>query len=152
MLMENIQHGGIYRSVDVRISGAEHEPPNPNEMYIQVKNFYMDLRSSADLNPIELAAWTHAEFVRIHPFTDGNGRTSRLIMNYQLMAHGFLPVDIPVARRLDYYAALEDYAVRGNLAPFADMIAELEEPALDYYIQAIEMIQEQSPGEPEMQQ
>lgn len=40
------------------------------------------------MNGIELAAWTHAEFVKIHPFVDGNGRTSRPIMNYQLMVHG----------------------------------------------------------------
>ena len=152
ILMENIQQGGIYRNVDVRISGAIHEPPNPNEMYIQVKNFYMDLPSRTDLNPVELAAWTHAEFVRIHPFEDGNGRTSRLMMNYQLMANGFLPVDIPVTKRLDYYAALEEYAVHGNLAPFAEMVAELEEPAMDYYIRAIEMTQAQSPREPELQQ
>jgi Uncharacterized conserved protein len=152
LLMENIQQGGIYRNVDVRISGAEHEPPSSNEMYIQVKNFYMDLPSRTDLNPVELAAWTHAEFVRIHPFEDGNGRTSRLIMNYQLMANGFLPVDIPVTKRSDYYTALEEYAVHGNLAPFAEMVAELEGPAMDYYIRAIEMTQAQSPGEPELQQ
>ncbi|OLN33082.1 filamentation induced by cAMP protein Fic [Desulfosporosinus metallidurans] len=42
------------------------------------------------MNVIELAAWTHAEFVKIHPFVDGNGRTSRLIMNDQLMVNGFL--------------------------------------------------------------
>ena len=140
-LMENIQPGGIYRNVDVRISGAEHEPPSPNAMYIQVKNFYADMPFKTDLNPIELAAWTHAEFVRIHPFTDGNGRTSRLIMNYQLMSRGFLPVDIPAKRRIEYYEALEQYAVQGNLAPFADMIAELELPALDYYINAIKQAQ-----------
>ena len=140
--MENIQPGGIYRNVDVRISGATHEPPSPNAMYIQIKNFYAALPVRSDLNAIELAAWTHAEFVRIHPYTDGNGRTSRLIMNYQLMAHGFLPVDIPAARRLEYYEALEQYAVHGNLNPFGDMIAELELPALDYYINAIKLSQE----------
>ena len=144
-LMENIQPGGIYRNVDVRISGAAHEPPSPNAMYTQVKNFYADLPYKQGLNPIELAAWTHAEFVRIHPFTDGNGRTSRLIMNYQLMAHGFLPVDIPAERRLSYYEALEEYAVHSNLAPFAEMIAELEHPVLDYYINAIRLMQEQAP-------
>ena len=60
---------------------------------------------------IELAAWTHAEFVKIHPFEDGNGRTSRLIMNYQLMANGFLPISILKENRLDYFNALESYAV-----------------------------------------
>lgn len=71
ILTENIIVGGIYRNQEVRISGANHTPPTGNDMYIQIKNFYTDLEwKSKKLNPIELAAWTHAEFVRIHPFID----------------------------------------------------------------------------------
>ena len=85
LLMENIFVGGIYRNVDVYISGAQHTPPSPGEMYRQVKDFYADLTwKGKEMNPIELAAWTHAEFVRIHPFPDGNGRTSR--PDYELSA------------------------------------------------------------------
>ena len=92
---------------------------------------------SRELNPIKLAAWTHAEFVRIHPFIDGNGRTSRLIMNYQLMINGFLPVSIAKESRLEYYNALEEYAVNGNLEPFSELIGTLEEEQLDIYIKLI---------------
>ena len=135
ILMENILVGGVYRNVDVYISGAQHTPPSPNEMYRQVKDFYADLGWKAQaLDPIALAAWTHAEFVRIHPFPDGNGRTSRLLMNYQLLAQGFAPVSIAKENRLDYYNALEAYAVDGDLAPFTEMVAALEEKQLDRYI------------------
>lgn len=137
ILTENIIVGGIYRNQEVRISGAGFAPPAGNEMYMQIKGFYEDLRYKTDLNPIELAAWTHAEFVRIHPFIDGNGRTSRLLMNYQLMIQGFLPVSIDKEKRLDYYNALEQYAVNGNLMPFADFVAELEEQQLDEYLSLI---------------
>ena len=137
ILTENIIVSGIYRNQEVRISGAGHVPPSGNNMYIQIKNFYADLDCKTDMNPIELAAWTHAEFVRIHPFVDGNGRTSRLIMNYQLMINGFLPVSIAKENRLEYYNALEEYAVNGNLAPFTELIAKLEEEQLDIYIQLI---------------
>ena len=107
-------------------------------MYRQVKDFYADLSwKGQQLNLIELAAWTHAEFVKIHPFPDGNGRTSRLIMNYQLMANGFAPISIAKENRLDYFNALEAYAVEGNIAPFAEMIAELEEVQLDQYLAMI---------------
>ena len=116
LLMENIFQGGI-------------------------KNLYADLPYKSDLNPIELAAWTHAEFVKIHPFADGNGRTSRLIMNYQLMVHGFLPVSIPKDLRLDYFETLESYAVNGDLNPFTNIIADIEEARLNWYISAIEMQQ-----------
>ena len=134
LLMDNIITGGIYRNVEVRITGAKHKPLMPNEMCQQIKNFYDDMPYKANENDIELAAWTHAEFVKIHPFVDGNGRTSRMIMNYQLMASGFLPVSIAKENRLEYFEALETYAVDGNLTPFAEMIAVLEEERLDEYL------------------
>jgi len=137
ILMENIMIGGVYRNVDVYISGAKHTPPSPNEAYKQVKIFYADLPFKIDMNAIELAAWTHAELVMIHPFIDGNGRTSRLIMNYQLMANGFLPISIAKESKLEYFNALESYAVDGDLKPFADFIAGLEEQKLDFYIGVI---------------
>lgn len=134
LLMENIIFGGIYRNVEVRITGAGFNPPSPNEMYRNIKDFFANLSYHPKLNPIELAAYTHAEFVKIHPFVDGNGRTSRLIMNYQLMINGYLPVSISKERRLEYFEALEAYAVFNNLRPFADMIAELEMKRLDEYL------------------
>ena len=133
-LMDNILTGGIYRNVEVRISGAKHKPPVPSEMYNQIKNFYADMQYKEKEKAIEFAAWTHAEFVKIHPFVDGNGRTSRMIMNYQLMASGFLPVSIAKENRLEYFETLEAYAVEGDLKPFANMIAELEEQRLDEYL------------------
>lgn len=138
ILTENIIIGGIYRNQEVRISGAGHTPPAGNEMYRQIKDFYADLDwKKKALNPIEYAAWTHAEFVRIHPFIDGNGRTSRLIMNYQLMGAEFLPVSIAKENRLDYYNALEEYAVNKNLVPFTELIATLEDEQLNAYIRLI---------------
>lgn len=135
LLMENIIIGGVYRNVDVYISGAQHTPPSPNEMYKQIKNFYVDLTWKAkELNSIELAAWTHAEFVRVHPFSDGNGRASRLIMNYQLMANGFPAISIAKEDRLEYFNTLEIYAVESNINPFAEMVANLVNGQLDKYI------------------
>lgn len=135
ILTENIIVSGIYRKEEVRISGVGFTPPAGNEMYMQIKNFYEDLKiKENELNPIELAAWTHAEFVRIHPYIDGNGRTARLIMNYQLLMHEYLPVSVAKENRIDYYNALEQYAVNGDLSPFADFVAELEEQQLDEYI------------------
>ena len=134
IIMENIMAGGIYRSCDVAITGASHTPPTPNEMYSQIKFFYRELKNKASVNAIELAAWTHAEFVRIHPFTDGNGRTSRLIMNYQLMCGGFLPININTQDRVRYYECLDEYASNRKLAPFADFVAELEESRILSYL------------------
>lgn len=142
ILMDNIFVGEVYRSVDVYISGAQHTPPSPNEMYRQVKDFYADLAwKGSELNPIELAAWTHAEFVRIHPFPDGNGRTSRLIMNYQLMTNRFPAISIAKENRLEYFNTLEAYAVRRELAPFSEMVAGLANQRLDLYLSLAESAQ-----------
>ena len=136
LLMENIQVGGVYRDVQVYISGARHMPPPPPLMYRQVKDFYADLSwKGRELNPVELAAWTHAEFVKIHPFTDGNGRTSRLIMNYQLMAEGFPAISIAKEDRLEYFKALDAYAVEGDLQPFAELVAGLVDRQMERYIE-----------------
>ena len=136
LLMENIQVGGVYRDVQVYISGARHMPPPPSLMYRQVKDFYADLSwKGKELNQVELAAWTHAEFVKIHPFTDGNGRTSRLIMNYQLMTEGFPAISIDKEDRLEYFKALDAYAAEGSLQPFADMVAGLVDRRLERYIE-----------------
>lgn len=134
ILMENILSGGIYRSVEARISGAGFKPPSGNDMLYQIKDFFARLSERHDLNPIELAAWTHAEFVRIHPFVDGNGRTARMLMNYQLMFYDFLPVSIAKEDRLPYFEALEAYAVGGRLASLAEMVATPEEDRLDEYL------------------
>ena len=101
-------------------------------MYNQLRFFYDDLQKNVDLmDTIQLASWTHAEFVRIHPFPDGNGRTARLIMNYQLMKNNFLPISIKVEDRLEYYNLLDTYATTKNLQPFIDLIQKLEEKRLD---------------------
>lgn len=137
LLMENIMDGGVYRNVEVRITGAGFRPPAPQEMFQQMRWFFADMpRQREKLNAIEWAAWTHAEFVRIHPFPDGNGRTARMLMNLQLLTEGFQPISIAKEERLAYYEALEAYAVRGELAPFAEMVAALEEARLDEYLAA----------------
>ena len=136
-IYEVANHAKAFTYVKKRIAegiSGGFRPPSPNEMYRQIKDFFADLPYRTDSNAVELAAWTHAEFVKIHPFVDGNGRTSRMLMNYQLMAQGFLPVSIAKEDRLEYFDALEAYAVSGNLIPFTDLIAALEEVRLDEYL------------------
>ena len=136
LLMENIMVGGIYRTVEVMITGAKHLPPKPSDAYYELKDFYTSLEVN-HYNDLDIAAYTHAEFVKIHPFVDGNGRTSRIIMNYQLLKNGFLPISIKKEERLKYYEALDEYAVNNNLVPFKEIIYALEEKELDFYINAI---------------
>ncbi|MDR2544949.1 MAG: Fic family protein [Methanobrevibacter sp.] len=136
ILMENIMDGGVYRDADVKITGAKHSPPSRFILSYELKDFYNTL-SSNNFNGIELVAYTHGEFVKIHPFFDGNGRLSRILMNYQLVKNKFLPITIKNYEKLNYYDVLDEYAVNNNLKPFVQLLYELEEEQLDFYLKQI---------------
>ncbi|MBR3458759.1 MAG: Fic family protein [Selenomonadaceae bacterium] len=130
IIMENIIPGGAYRAHSVRITGASFSPPDPYRLREEMKFFFMDLPQKRELHPIECAAWTHAEFVRIHPFADGNGRTARMIMNYELMNKGFLPIAIKTSDRENYYTALDAYAAEGLMDKFLALVFHCEKETL----------------------
>lgn len=134
-LMDNILTGGMYRDHAVRILGASHHPPDEYALRQEMKFFFADMPLKAKLHPVEFAAWTHAEFVRIHPFPDGNGRTSRMIMNYQLMYYDFLPVSVEKTERLEYCQTLDDYAVSRDVKKFTEFVFEHENKTLDRYLE-----------------
>lgn len=75
------------------------------------------------LHPIERAAKVHADFVGIHPFIDGNGRTSRLLMNLELMKAGYPPCIIKVENRLAYYDALDQWTTYGKTEAFIKLVS-----------------------------
>ena len=89
------------------------------------------------LHPVERAARVHADFVKIHPFVDGNGRTSRLLMNLELMKDGFPPVVIPVEKRLEYYEALDTALTKKNYEPFLKLTREVVENGFKPYWHAL---------------
>ena len=62
------------------------------------------------------------DFVKIHPFVDGNGRTARLLMNLDLMKSGLLPVVIQTTERLKYYEVLDHAHVSDDYEPFIQLI------------------------------
>ena len=132
ILMDNIIQGGIYRYTDVKITGASHKPPSRTEMYNRLNIFYYDLENK-EMHPIEKASWAHAEFVAIHPFADGNGRASRMLMNYLLMENGYLPISIKPESKEAYYNTLDEYGKNKNLEPFIELVSNLEEKQLDIY-------------------
>ena len=134
LLMENILTGGIYRNVEVRITGAMHKPPVPSKMYQQIKNFYADMQYAAKENVIELAAWTHAEFVKIHPFQDGNGRVGRLIMFKECLKHGIVPFIIEDDIKMFYYRGLKEWKYgKGYLRDTCLSAQDKYKAYLDYF-------------------
>ena len=76
------------------------------------------------LHPVERAARLHVEFVKIHPFVDGNGRSARLLLNLELLKAGFPAIVLPVEKRLRYYEALDKAHVDGDVGEFLALVAE----------------------------
>lgn len=140
LVLKNIDNdnAGRYRNVNVTISGANHVPPDHILVPEKMAAFVARYAQNADrMHPIERAARVHADFVGIHPFIDGNGRTSRLLMNLDLLQSGYPPAVLPVARRLDYYKALDTVHMTGNYEPFVALVAEFVEEAFTPYKHAL---------------
>ena len=106
-------NAGFYRSVRVRISGSQTVLPNPLKVPELMQDFGKWLVAKTDdilLKAIE----AHYRLVTIHPFTDGNGRTARLLMNAILLENGYAPIIIRSIDRRRYLKALETYQTKGN--------------------------------------
>ncbi|MFH0818001.1 MAG: Fic family protein [Candidatus Micrarchaeota archaeon] len=106
---------GIVREHQVAISGSRFMPPSPIEVQPMLREFFRWYNKNREkLHPVEFAASVHLKFVTIHPFADGNGRMSRLLMNFVLQKHGFPLLNIPYENRGSYYSALERSQVKKN--------------------------------------
>ncbi|WP_022657356.1 Fic family protein [Desulfovibrio desulfuricans] len=127
-------NAGRYRQQNVLISGAGFTPPNFLHVREHMEAFCAWCAgAAASLHPVERAARVHADFVNIHPFVDGNGRTARLLMNLELMRAGFPVVIVPVEERSVYYANLDTVAVKGDYAPFVEQVCDLVEKSFAPY-------------------
>ncbi|MDE5948815.1 MAG: Fic family protein [Prevotella sp.] len=104
------ENAGRYRNVPVMISGSRHTPPQPFLIEKQMENFIIrfEQMTESNVHPVLTAAYLHDELVRIHPFIDGNGRTSRLLMNLYLLRNGYTLVNLKgnMEDKTSYYKAL----------------------------------------------
>lgn len=99
---------GKIRAHQVAIARSKFTPPLAIELNFLLKEFFdWYKKEKRKLHPVELAALVHLKFVTIHPFGDGNGRISRLIMNFILKKNNFPLLDIQYTKRDSYYNALE---------------------------------------------
>ena len=136
LILKNIDanNAGSYRNINVLISGAQHKPPLSIDVPSKMQEFISWYeKEHKNLHPIELAARVHVDFVGIHPFIDGNGRTSRLLMNLELIKHGYPPAVIKVEDRLEYYKALDLAHTTQDYEPFLKIISKVVQESFEPY-------------------
>ena len=135
------ENAGRYRTVPVMISGSTHTPPQPYLIAPQMEAFMLRFAQmeAAKEHPIIIAAYLHDELVRIHPFVDGNGRTSRLLMNLYLLRHGYTLVNLKGSNeaKAAYYKALESSHTEQRPEEFRQLVAKAEADSLRRYLSII---------------
>jgi len=116
-----------YRQDPAVVTDAEWRPAKPNEIYDKMHalcEWVVDGKQSGRLHPIEKAAIFHAEFIRIHPFADGNGRTGRIMANYILMNSEMPTVSLRRTNTEEYFKALNKAILTHEIDDLINMFYE----------------------------
>lgn len=134
------EEAGRYRRENVVISGASTTPPDFLHLGEEMQQLIAWHQQADQLHPIARAAELHTRFVKIHPFIDGNGRTGRLLLNFDLMKLGYPPAVIRKEDRLAYYDALDAACVSGNYDAITYLVADAVERSIETYLSLISPI------------
>lgn len=126
---------GIYSQHARRIAGSAAVFPNPARIPDLMQQLGRDLERSA-ATP-EAAFEAHVRLTAIHPFSDGNGRTARLLMNLMLIRAGYPPIAVRPKDRKPYLDALEHGSLTGDRAPFQLLMHERLDATLAEYLGAL---------------
>ena len=130
------EYAGRYRDMPVRITGSMIVLPNPLKVPILMENFVTSLSEIED-DILIFSAMKKYEFLAIHPFIDGNGRTSRLIWNYFLLKNGYPLSYIDIAERTQYISSLQKMDTE-NTEEYLTIILSSVERSLDMYLANLE--------------
>jgi Fic family protein len=107
--------GEIRDYSDITVTNSKAKFPSGDQVFDQVVNFFKWYNSvKSTINPVEVAAMVHLKFVSIHPFGDGNGRISRLMMNCVLDENSYPMLNIEYSQRERYYKALEQSQIKND--------------------------------------
>jgi|GEM_PF-452588 len=121
LLVSEIFVGGSYRRVNVQIKNSMHQPPDHVKVYDRMKKYFFDLDIYQG-NVCQKAALASAGISKIYPFIEGNGRIARLVLNYVLMANGYLPITFEVSEKEEYEKVVNSFKVERSLKDFTLLI------------------------------
>jgi len=141
-----VVHAGQYKTRPnsvITATGERFEYASPEEtpaLMTDLIQWYNEAEAKGDLSPIELASLFHYRYIRIHPFEDGNGRVSRLLVNYILYRHGYPMIVVKSADKDNYLTALNLCDVMVGPVPSDGAHAEIEQitPFVEYLSKCLE--------------
>lgn len=138
LVMDKIDpHAGELRKVQVYIRGAGFTPPPAKDVPLYIAQWlqWLDSDTALHYDAVVRAAVAHHDFEAIHPYTDGNGRVGRLLLNLMLMQYGYPPALVLREWRPRYIQALHQ-AHSDDYNPLIDLVGLAVERALDLYLEA----------------
>ncbi|MBI2600625.1 Fic family protein [Candidatus Daviesbacteria bacterium] len=131
-------NAGRYRTQHARLTETDVILPNPVKIPELMEEFMGWLVGDNSDHVAKIGADAHFKLVSIHPFSDGNGRTSRLLMNLLFMQEGYPPAIVRKEDRLAYINSLEKAQKGGGLDDFYNLIYEAVDRSLDIYLEALQ--------------
>ncbi|MEP1096901.1 MAG: Fic family protein [Cyclobacteriaceae bacterium] len=128
----SIDHG-CFRKQEVKIKESDHVPPHFNDVEPYVDEMFQWMnRNNHKYDPLLMGAILHHWLTWIHPFSDGNGRVSRLFLNFFLLQKGYPEVVIKISTRDGYYNALIE-ADKGNISPMVELLTDTIRDSISIY-------------------
>ena len=128
------EEAGRYRHENVVIAGASTTPPDFLHLPQEMEQLIAWSERSSSMHTVKRSAELHTRFVKIHPFVDGNGRTGRLLMNFELMKAGYPPTIIQKEERLAYYEALDVACLNEDYGAITELVATAVHRSLETYL------------------
>lgn len=142
-LKESPQEAGAYRVTSAYPYGFNDEPyVDPFDIPAQMNDLIVWANKTMNIeHPVKYAADLHFKFVSIHPFSDGNGRTARLLMNFALTQNGYPVVNVQPDKlsRNRYIDVLAKCREAKDPTAFEEYLAELTLSTLDQRIKILQL-------------
>lgn len=132
VINQDIKDTKGYRNVRVMIRGSEYIPPSPEKINNLMMYFVYNYNHDKNTDIFYKIASYHLEFESIHPFEDGNGRTGRLLINFELLKNNIPPIVIPKEERTKYFEFLRNKDVQG-LANWLRILSENEKERIEFF-------------------
>ena len=145
LIMQNIPgiNSGQFRKEEVQIKGSDHKPPHFNDVDCHVDELFQWMnRNSHKYPPSVMGAILHHWMTWIHPFSDGNGRVSRMFLNFFLLQKGYPEIIIKISDRDAYYNSLIN-GDKGNLSDLIELLSDNIRDTISAYEELINEDQRQ---------